>query len=155
MRTLVWRGLDAPRMEVAHVESWQKARGTQIGVTYELAWELDGELLRVELVGVAAGEFELADADFFDVLDSPFFNSLPVARDGLLLGGPAREYVMSYISHPDLNATPVKQRYAPLGDRTIRYAAGEFEADIEFDADGFVTRYQGYLERLGSPSAIS
>jgi hypothetical protein len=32
----------------------------------------------------------------------------------------------------------------------IRYYAGDFQADIEFDADGFVTHYHGYLERLSA-----
>ncbi len=32
----------------------------------------------------------------------------------------------------------------PRRDRT----SGGFEADIEFDADGLVTLYHGYLERI-------
>ena len=36
----------------------------------------------------------------------------------------------------------------PLGDRTVRYSSGGFEADIEFDIDGLVTLYYGYLERI-------
>jgi len=29
-----------------------------------------------------------------------------------------------------------------------RYRSGTFQADIEYDGDGIVTRYPGYLERL-------
>ncbi len=61
MRTLVWRGLDAPRMEIAHVDSLDP-----VGVS-------DGE----------EREVELGDCDFFDLGYSPFFNSLPVVRDGV------------------------------------------------------------------------
>ena len=32
IRTLLWRGLDAPRMELVRVESLDRARGTQIGI---------------------------------------------------------------------------------------------------------------------------
>jgi uncharacterized protein len=48
VRAAVWRGLDEPRMEIAHVESWERARGTQIGVAYEVRWELEGHSLRLE-----------------------------------------------------------------------------------------------------------
>jgi hypothetical protein len=30
----------------------------------------------------------------------------------------------------------------------VSYASGDFAADIEFDADGFVLRYDGFLERV-------
>jgi hypothetical protein len=30
----------------------------------------------------------------------------------------------------------------------VRYSSGSFAADIEFDADGFVTVYEGFLERV-------
>src|SRR5947209_12126775 len=130
-------------MEIAYIEDWQHARGTQIGSTYELRWALDGARLRVELVDGETREFELGDADFFDVHDSAFFNSLPVMRDGLLRAGTPREYVMSFVTHHPLTAAPSRQRYTPLGETIIRYTSGDFEADIEFDTDGFVTLYHG------------
>jgi uncharacterized protein len=51
VKTALWRGLDEPRLEIAYVESWERARGTQIGVAYEVRWELEGRSLRVEHVG--------------------------------------------------------------------------------------------------------
>jgi hypothetical protein len=42
IRTLLWRGLDAPRMEIVRAESLDRAHGTQIGIAYELRWTLDG-----------------------------------------------------------------------------------------------------------------
>jgi hypothetical protein len=148
VKTAIWRGLDEPRMEIAHVESWKCAHGTQIGVAYEVRWQLEGTSLRLEHVAGRSVELELGDADFFDVLASPFFNSLPVMRDGLLEGGPAREYTMSFVQVPELTAERSLQCYEPLGERTVRYRSGSFEADIEFDADGLVTLYHGYLERI-------
>jgi hypothetical protein len=148
-RRLVWRRLDAPGMEIAHVETLDLASGTQIGVTYELRWRLDGPRLELEVIGGPAAEIELADADFFDVFASPFFNSLPVVRDGLLDGGSAREYTMRFVSVPSLEVTPSRQHYEPLGGRVVRYSSGSFAANIEFDEDGFVTVYDGFLERVG------
>jgi len=148
-RTLLWRGLDAPRMEIVYAESLDRAHGTHIGVAYELRWRLDGPVLDLQVVGGTAATVELGDADFFDLGHSAFFNSLPVARDRLLEPGPAREYTMRFVRVPELTAEPVWQRYEPLGNRMVRYRSAGFEADISFDADGFVTLYQDYLERVG------
>jgi len=149
MRTLLWRGLDEPRMEIVYVESLDRARGTQIGVTYELRWRLDGPVLDLQIVGGTAATVELGDADFFDLGHSAFFNSLPVARDGLLETGPAHDYTMRFVRVPELSAERSLQRYEPLGNRRVRYRSAGYEADISFDDDGFVTLYQDYLERVG------
>jgi uncharacterized protein len=148
MRSLVWRRLDEPGMEIARVESFERAEGTQIGATYELRWRLDGPRLEIEIVRGERRTLELVDADFFDVFASPFFNSLPVVRDGLLVTGPPRDYTMEFVEVPSLHTRPSAQRYTPKGDRVVGYASGTFAADIEFDADGFVVRYDGFLERV-------
>jgi hypothetical protein len=49
---------------------------------------------------------------------------------------------------PELTVVPSAQRYEPLGDRVVRYSSGSFTADITFDADGIVTLYEGFLERI-------
>jgi len=148
MRRLVWRRVDAPGMEIAHVESLARASGTQIGVAYELRWELDGPRLDLEVVGERRVSAQLGEADFFDVFASPFFNSLPVVRDGLLNGGQARNYVMQFVTVPELELVPSEQRYEPLGERIVRYSSGSFSTEIEFDEDGFVVDYRGFLERV-------
>jgi uncharacterized protein len=148
-RTLLWRGLDEPRMEIVYVESLERARGTQIGVTYELRWRLDGPVLDLQIVGGAVATVELGDADFFDLGHSAFFNSLPVVRDGLLNGGPARDYTMRFVRVPELSVERSPQRYEPLGNRRVRYRSAGYEGDISFDDEGFVILYQDYLERVG------
>ena len=149
-RTMLWRGLDAPRMEIVHVESLDRARGTQIGVAYELRWQLDGPVLDLMMDDGPLTRVELGDADFFDLHHSAFFNSLPVVRGGLLTeGAAAREYTMRFVRVPELTAQPAWQRYEPLGNRVVRYHSSGYQADITFDADGFVTLYQDYLERVG------
>jgi hypothetical protein len=148
MRTLVWRRVDEAGMEIAYVESLDAASGTQIGAGYELRWALDGTRLDLEVVAVAEATVELGDADYFDVFASPFFNSLPAVRDGLLDGGEARDYTMQFVRVPELEVVSSAQRYEPLGDRVVRYSSGSFSTEIEFDADGFVTNYHGFLERV-------
>ena len=149
IRTLLWRRLDAPMMEIVHIESLDRAHGTQVGITYELRWNLDGPVLELALDGGPAIRVERGDADFFDLQHSAFFNSLPVARDGLLEeGAAAREYTMRFVRIPELTAEPAWQRYEPLGNRAVRFNSVGYQADIAFDADGFVTLYQDYLERV-------
>jgi uncharacterized protein len=48
-----------------------------------------------------------------------------------------------------LEVSRAEQRYEPLGDGVVRFRSGTFVADIAFDADGFVTRYEGLAERVG------
>lgn len=146
--THIWRGLDEPRIEIAHIDDLGNARGTQIGLTYELRWVLQGEVLDVEIIGGKRAHVELGDADFFDLGHSPFFNSLPVVLDGLLEPGPPRDYTMRFVAVPSLEVTRVPQRYEPLGGRMVRFTSGSFQANIEFDAEGVVTLYEDYLERL-------
>ena len=148
MRTLVWRRLDEPGMEIVRFDAPDRAEGTQIGSAYELRWRLDGSSLELEVVGGTREKVELGDADFFDVLNSPYFNSLPVWRDDLLAAAVARDYTMRFVVVPDLTTSLSAQRYEPLDAHTIRFRSTGFEADIEFDADGFVTLYHGYLERI-------
>jgi hypothetical protein len=148
--TLAWVGDGAARMEVAHVERHPAeltAIGTQLGVSYELRYELGPELLGVELVGHRSLEVPLDGADFFDLGWSPLFNSLPVVRDRLLDPGPARDYVMRWVDVPSLEVSESEQRYEPLGDLRIRFRSEGFTADIQFDADGFVVDYPGIARR--------
>jgi uncharacterized protein len=69
-------------------------------------------------------------------------------RDRLLDAGSSRDYVMRFVTLPGLDVVRSEQRYEPRGDRVVRYSSGSFVADIEFDADVFVTRYEGFLERV-------
>lgn len=149
-RAVVWRGLGEPRMEIAYVDpGTEQASGTQIGVTYELRYELEPGLLRLELVGERSLEVELGELDFFDLGLSPLFNSLPVWRDGLLEDGEARDYVMRFVAVPELRVSESQQRYEPLGGRRLRYRSGDFTAVLDFDDEGLVVRYEHLAERVG------
>lgn len=146
-RTLVWRGIDEPRMEIAHAEvvaGELSAQGTQIGVAYELRYELEPGRLRAEVVGGPSIDIGLDGTDFFDLGLSPLFNSLPVLA-GL---EEATDFVMAFVRVPSLEVTRSEQRYEPVGDRVVRYRSGSFVADITFDEDGFVTHYEHLAQRV-------
>jgi hypothetical protein len=137
-------------MEVAHVEQTGPdfvASGTQLGATYELRYRIEPRGLSLEPVGERTLEVELDGADFFDLAWSPLFNSLPVIRDRLLRPGPPRDYLMRWVDVPSLEVSASEQRYEPLDNGVVRFRAGDFVADIRFDAAGFVTSYPGIAAR--------
>jgi uncharacterized protein len=176
-RLLVWRGLDAWRAESTFVQTEGDrltAHGTQLGLgPYRLDYQLRtgpefvtesvelsllhaGGLRRLRLVRAADGTWtaddrslpELDDALDCDVLASPIFNTMPVLRHGMVAGGEPRNLVMAFVTVPDLVVTRSEQRYTPLGEGRVNYASGDFSADIHLDADGLVTLYEGYIERV-------
>ena len=81
---------------------------------------------------------------------SPLTNSLPVLRERLLDGGDPHEFVMAWVSVPDLAVKRSEQRYEPLARGQIRYVGRhrDFTAELEFDSDGFVVRYPQLAERV-------
>jgi hypothetical protein len=90
----------------------------------------------------------LADALDCDLGSSPLFNSLPVLRHDMQEGGEAVDFVMAWISVPDLEVRRSEQRYTPHGGGRVNYASGDFSADIHFDDHGLVRLYEGFLERV-------
>jgi uncharacterized protein len=150
VRTLVWTGVDAPRMEISRVQidgGALDAEGTQIGVAYELRYHLEDGALDLQVVGWRSARLEPGDADFVDLGFSPLTNTLPILRDGLQHGGGPRDYVMALVDVPSLEVSMSEQRYEPIGPSAVRFRSGAFEAVLELDVDGFVVRYPGLAER--------
>ena len=144
----MWRGIDEPRMEIARAElddGVLSATGTMIGVGYELRYALGPGRLRAQIVDGPEVDLGLEGTDYFDLNCSPLFNTLPVL-DGL---EGATDFVMTFVRVPSLEVVRSEQRYEPLGDRLVRYSSGDFTAELEYDDDGFVTRYQWLAERVG------
>jgi hypothetical protein len=83
---------------------------------------------------------------------SPLTNSMPVLRHGLLDGGGPIEFLMAWVSVPDLSVQASTQTYEFVrrdGDRAvIRFSSGTFTNDITFDADGLVVDYPAIGRRI-------
>lgn len=90
----------------------------------------------------------LAEAVDVDLGAAPLFNTLPIRRLGLLdaPAGTAHQLTMGWVLVPSLEVLPVGQTYTVLGPRRVRYASGQFTADLELDETGYVTRYPGLAE---------
>jgi uncharacterized protein len=151
---VVWRGLDAFRAEYADVRIDGErlfAQGTQVGIEprpYLLRYRVEPGRLALEIDAGPPVELQLGDRDAFDLGFSPLFNSIPVLRDGLHRGGAGHEYLMAWVSVPDLTVEESIQRYEPLAPGRIRFHAGDFVANLDFDRDGIVRRYEGLAERV-------
>jgi hypothetical protein len=83
---------------------------------------------------------------------------MPVLRHDLHNGGSAEDFLMIWISVPDLSIHASPQRYTFLERRSgvqrlVRFEAvgkGEdFVADVQFDSDGLVVDYPGIASRIG------
>ena len=79
----------------------------------------------------------------------PLTNTMPVLRHGLHLAPGGREFLMAWVSVPDLTVLPSQQAYTYLGRGRIRFVSGDFRSDIDFDDDGFVVEYPGLATRFG------
>jgi uncharacterized protein len=83
-----------------------------------------------------------------DLALSPLTNTMPVLRHGLLEGAGSAEFLMAWVSLPDLAVHAAPQRYTavrdlPEGRRLVRFESLEdpFTADLTFDRDGLVVDY--------------
>lgn len=116
-----------------------------------------GETSRLRLARDPAGTWRrdgapapaLAGCDELDLGYSPSTNSLPVNRLALPLGGEA-EITAAWVRFPGLTVEPAVQRYRRIGERRYRYdsLASGFTAEMEVDALGLPTDYQGIWRRI-------
>jgi uncharacterized protein len=104
-------------------------------------WSANGEPLR-----------ELEGALDCDLANCPVTNAMPVLREGLREGGEPKDFVMAWVSVPDLAVRLSAQRYEPIDDHTVRYVSldSDFRAELELDDDGLVVRYPRMAERLSA-----
>ncbi len=154
---LAWSGIDAPRFEVAFVELHEDrlmARGTQVGAAPQpsrLRYELTTttgfvtEHLHVE-AEPGSDPFTIRSVDI-DLGFSPLFNTLPILRHRLDLGGAGRDITVAKIDVPSLAVETLVQRYEHVRPHVVRYREGDYSAELELDADGFVRHYPGLARR--------
>jgi len=90
---------------------------------------------------------EAAGCIDLDLNFSPSTNLLPIRRLDLAIGQEASVRA-AWLRFPSFSLEPLDQLYRRLDGSRYRYesAGGEFTADLEVDASGFVTRYPGFAE---------
>jgi uncharacterized protein len=124
------------------------------GGEWVAAVDIEGEPALPAPGGDVAGLVEALDCDLGF---SPLTNTMPVLRHGLHRQPGRVDFVMAWISVPDLGVHTLHQRYehvrANSHGATVRYVSVEderetFTADIEFDCDGLVRHYPGLARRV-------
>ena len=120
-----------------------------------------GWTIRTETEGFLAlpepggDEAEISEALDCDLGLSPLTNSMPVLRHGLQNGGGPLDFLMAWVSVPDLAVYAIRQQYRFVRNRgkaaIVRYRSlgSNFTADLSFDADGLVIDYPGIGRRIG------
>lgn len=179
----IWRGLDEWRVEAASVQvsgDGLTAEGTQIGASpepYRLDYRLDasdGFVTRALQITATGGGWTrtldlrnddgrwtregdelpgLAGALDCDLGLSPLTNTMPILRSGLHRRGGAADFVMAWVSVPDLDVIASPQRYEHVRDDVVRYVSRDgsgFTAELQLDGDGLVVVYPELAERVVS-----
>ena len=119
---------------------------------WSCATEAEGELDRPAPGGDLSAVTGALDCDLGL---SPLTNSMPVLRHRLHEGGGPVDFLMAWVSVPDLAVYSSRQRYTFVRRepqaRVVRFETldGSFVADIEFDDRGVVRDYPG-IARLAS-----
>ncbi|MBH5333568.1 putative glycolipid-binding domain-containing protein [Streptomyces pactum] len=99
-------------------------------------WTVDGKPLP-----------EVAGALDCDLGMSPLTNTMPALRHQLHSTPGEQDFLMAWVSVPDLVVRPSRQTYTHVGlterGARVRYASGDFTSDIEFGKEGLVLTYPG------------
>jgi hypothetical protein len=102
---------------------------------------------RAELPGIEDPS-RLIDAVDVDLGAAPLFNTLPIRRLGLRCApaGASHTITVAWVLVPSLKVLPAEQVYTAL-DGKVRFSSAGFTADLDLDAEGYVTHYPGLAER--------
>ena len=175
MRAVLWRGPEGSLERCTLVETRAGARlaGTVLlaegGMPFEARYVVDvdrswtthraeiriadGPSLVLDTDGrghwAAGGRrvLELDGCRDVDLEITPSTNTLPIRRLRPQVGktAPARA---AWVRFPSLHVEPLDQTYERIGETSWRYRSGDFEAELEVDADGLVVRYGDLWEAL-------
>ena len=139
--------------QLAWDEAW-RLRDARLVVTTEretrsLRLETDGKGHWRD--GEARALPELQGCLDIDIWPTPFTNTFPIRRRPMAIGE-RLEFVMAWVSAPELIVRPVRQGYTRLADRLYVYEnldGSGFRAELPIDENDVVLDYQGVFRRIG------
>ncbi len=109
---------------------------------------------RVSLAEPAGDLDAVAGALDCDLGLCPLTNVMPVRRHDLHVRAEAHDFLMAWVSVPDLGVHPSRQRYEHVGRRegrlVVRYVGDhrDYVGELELDDDGFVLLYPELARRV-------
>jgi hypothetical protein len=139
-------------------EGW--SRRLQLSRDADRGWRCETDEGGTTGLAPAGGDTEaLTGALDCDLGLSPLTNLMPIRRHGLHERPGKRDFLMAWVSVPDLSVHPYPQRYEhvrrnPRG-AVVRFVAlgvhPGFESELELDEDGLVHVYPELARRVGGP----
>jgi uncharacterized protein len=87
-----------------------------------------------------------------DIWPTPFTNTFPIRREPMAVGE-RRQFVMAWVSAPELTVHAVPQAYTRLADRLYLFEnldGSGFRAELPVDEAGIVLDYPGLFRRVRS-----
>jgi uncharacterized protein len=144
----VTRSLDVD----ASGEGWSRS----IRLTHEGkgSWELEAEA-EGSATAVDSGDTEsVKGALDCDLEYSPVTNLMPVRRHSIHEEATEKDFLIAFVSVPDLRIHASKQRYEHVsrgdGSSIVRFVSldSDFRADLELDEDGLVVDYPRLARRV-------
>jgi hypothetical protein len=145
------------RVEVSGA-GWERRLRLEHDEAGEWAVEVGGDG-EVDLPAPGGDAAALTGALDCDLGFSPLTNAMPVRRHALHERPGEVDFLMAWVSVPDLAVEPLAQRYTHLSRNddgaVVRYESLEdgrvvFRRDLELDADGLVRLYPQMARRLGT-----
>jgi uncharacterized protein len=139
---------------VARGGGWERrlALSRDAGGSWRVEGGVDGDL---DLPPPGGDPEPFAEAIDCDLGRSPLTNTMPVLRCGLLEpGAEPQDFVMAWVSVPDLAVHRSEQRYEPVSadadGAVVRYVGRhrEFVGELRFDRRGLVVHYPELAERV-------
>ncbi len=138
--------------QLAWDESW-RLRDARLVVTTErairsLRLETDGKGHWRD--GEARALSELDGCIDIDIWPTLFTNTFPIRRQPMAVGE-RREFVMAWVSAPELTVRPMRQRYTRLADRLYLFEnldGSGFRTELPVDEADVVLDYQGVFLRV-------
>lgn len=91
----------------------------------------------------------LAGALDCDLVSSALFNMMPIARSRVHREPGRRDFLMAWVSIPDLVVTATHQTYGHVRPGVVSFASeGGFTAELEVDGEGYALRYPQVAVRV-------
>jgi uncharacterized protein len=100
----------------------------------------------------SAGAASLTGALDCDLAHSPLTNLMPVRRHHLHRQPGTVDFMMAWVSLPDLAVHLSPQRYEHLDSSLVRYTSIDsgYQADLQLDSDGLVITYPDLAQRVSA-----
>ncbi len=137
-------------------DGWERSLRLARGAEGE--WTIDARTEGDPALGPPGGDAGvLRGAIDCDLGLSPLTNLLPIRRDRLHEGAARADYLMAWVSVPDLGVIAYPQRYEhvrrdPDGSSVVRFISlgvdEGFQADLQLDPDGLVVVYPELARRV-------